>query len=88
MSDAKRCTAARDLVARLPERRVPAPAHTLGEVHGVLTGKTGPTATDTKTAILSWADTYDVTDSTVGAMRATRLGNRTSAHPVAVTSPR
>ena len=70
LGDAKRCKAARELVARLPGERVVIPAQTLGELHRVLTGKAGRSAADAKNAILGWADAYDVADSTFDAMRA------------------
>lgn len=70
VGDAKRCKAARELVARLPGHRVVIPAQTLGELHRVLTGKAGRAANDAKLAILSWADAYEVADSTFDAMRA------------------
>jgi predicted nucleic acid-binding protein len=70
VGDAKRCKAARDLLARLPGQQVVVPAQTLGELHRVLFGKAGRTATDAKAAILSWADAYEVADSTFDAMRA------------------
>lgn len=70
VGDADRCNAARDLAARLPGLSVVIPAQTLGELHRVLTGKAGFTAADAKAAILSWADAFDIADSTFGAMRA------------------
>jgi len=68
--DARRCKAARDLVARLPGHLVVVPAQTLGELHRVLVGKTGRAPAEAKAAILSWADAFDVADSTFEAMRA------------------
>ena len=70
VGDARRCKAARALVARLPGHLVVVPAQTLGELHRVLVGKTGRTTADAKAAILSWADAFDVADSTFEAMRA------------------
>lgn len=69
VGDAKRCKAARDLVARLPGQSVVIPTQTLGELHRVLTGKTGLPAADAKAAILSWSDAFDVADSTFDALR-------------------
>ncbi len=68
--DAKRCKAARELVARLPGQWIVVPAQTLGELHRVLVGKAGRTAADAKSAILSWADAFEIADSTFDALRA------------------
>jgi len=68
--DARRCKAARDLVARLPGHLAVVPAQVLGELHRVLVGKTGRAAAAAKIAILGWADAFDVADSTLEAMRA------------------
>jgi predicted nucleic acid-binding protein len=70
VGDAKRCKAARGLVARLSGQCIVVPAQTLGELHRVLVGKAGRTAADAKAAILSWSDAFDVADSTFDAMRA------------------
>lgn len=70
VGDAKRCKAARVLIARLPGHLVMLPAQTLGELHRVLVGKAGRDAKEARTAILSWADVYDIADSTFEAMRA------------------
>ena len=70
VGDARRCRTARNLVARLPGHLVVIPAQTLGELHRVLVGKTGRAPADAKAAILSWADAFDVADSTFDAMRA------------------
>ena len=70
VGDAKRCKVARDLVARLPGHLVVVPAQALGELHRVLVGKSGRAPAQARTAILSWADTFDVADSTFEAMRA------------------
>lgn len=70
VGDAKRCKAARGLVARLPGHLVVVPVQTLGELHRVLVGKTGRAPADATAAILSWADAFDVADSTFEAMRA------------------
>ncbi len=70
VGDARRCKAARDLVARLPGHLVVVPAQALGELHRVLVGKTGRALAEARAAILSWADAFDVADSTFEAMRA------------------
>jgi len=68
--DARRCKAARALVARLPAHLVVVPAQALGELHRVLVGKTSRAPAQARAAILSWADAFDVADSTFEAMRA------------------
>ena len=70
VGDAKRCRAARNLVARLPGHLVVIPAQTLGELHRVLVGKAGNAPAKARAAILSWADAFDVADSTFEALRA------------------
>ncbi len=70
VGDAKRCRAARSLVARLPGHRVVIPAQTLGELHRVLVGKAGIAPAQARAAILSWSDAFDVADSTFEALRA------------------
>jgi predicted nucleic acid-binding protein len=70
LGDAKRCKAARELVARLPGHRVVIPTQTLGELHRVLVAKAGRSAIDAKSAVLGWADAYGAADSTFDAMRA------------------
>jgi len=70
VGDARRCKAARNLVARLPGHLVVVPAQTLGELHRVLVGKVGRAPAEARAAILSWADAFDVADSTFQAMRA------------------
>lgn len=70
VGDARRCSAARKLIARLPGTLVVIPAQVLGELHRVLVGKAGRAPAEARTAILGWADAFDVADSTFGAMRA------------------
>jgi predicted nucleic acid-binding protein len=70
MGDARRCTAARTLMSRLPGHLVVVPAQALGELHRVLVGKAGRSPAEARIAILGWADAFDVADSTFEAMRA------------------
>ena len=67
--DTRRCNAARTLVGRLPGHLVVLPLQTLGELHRVLIGKLGRLPVDARTAILTWADAFEVADSTFEAMR-------------------
>ncbi len=64
LGDSKRCDKAISLVENLPSSRVLLPAQTLGELYRVLNGKTNRTPEETRDAILSWADSFDVMDST------------------------
>ena len=68
--DARRCKAARELVARLPGHLVVVPVQALGELHRVLVSKSRRPPADARAAILSWADAFEVADSTFDAMRA------------------
>jgi predicted nucleic acid-binding protein len=68
--DARRCKAARNLIARLPGHLIVVPAQALGELQRVLVGKAGRAPAEARAAILSWADAFDVADSTFEAMRA------------------
>ena len=70
VGDAKRCRAARNLIARLPGHLVVIPAQTLGELYRVLVRKAGNAPEEARTAVLSWADAFDVADSTFDALRA------------------
>ncbi len=67
--DARRCKAARDLIARLPGHLIVIPSQTLGELHRVLVGKNGRDPRQAREAVLAWADAFDVADSTFDAMR-------------------
>lgn len=64
LGDERRCTAARSLVERMPAGRVLLPAQTLGELYRVLTGKAGWGTDPARAALLSWADSFEVADST------------------------
>ncbi len=64
IGDDERCEKAVLLVENLPGGIVLLPAHTLGELYRVLNGKAKRGAEETRTAILSWADSFEVADST------------------------
>jgi predicted nucleic acid-binding protein len=64
VGDAKRCGVAIGLVERLPESAVLLPAQVLGELMLVLTRKAGRTREVARDAVLGWADSFDVIDST------------------------
>ena len=64
VGDADRCRVAIGLVERLPEPAVLLPAQVLGELMLVLTRKAGRTREASRDAVLGWADSFDVVDST------------------------
>lgn len=69
IGDTRRSKAARRLVSRLPASLVVLPAQVLGELHRVIVGKARRTPAEAKSAIIGWADAFDVADSTLDAMR-------------------
>ena len=70
VGDSVRCADAIRLIERLPVELVLLPAQTLGELFRVLVGKAKREAKRTHEAILAWADTYEVADSSWSAFQA------------------
>lgn len=70
VGDPVRCADAILLIERLPVELVLLPAQTLGELFRVLVGKAKREAKRTHEAILAWADTYEVADSSWSAFQA------------------
>ena len=64
LGDDRRCSAAMQLIEQLPGHAVVLPAQTLGELARVLSGKAKCSAAQTRQAVLSWADSFEVADST------------------------
>lgn len=64
VGDAERCRAAIGLIDKLPETAVVLPSQVLGELMVVLTRKAGRIREAARNAVLGWADTFDVVDST------------------------
>ena len=64
VGDEVRRAAAIELVERLAPESVLIPAQTLGELYRVLTGKTKRTAGSSREALMTWADSFEVADST------------------------
>jgi predicted nucleic acid-binding protein len=64
LGDERRCRAAMQLVEQLPDNGVVLPAQSLGELSRVLTGKARRSASQAREAVLSWADSFEVADST------------------------
>jgi len=70
LGDRARCAAAADLISTLPVDRVILPAQTLGELYRVLVAKAGRTPDVARQALLSWADSFEVADSTWPAFQS------------------
>jgi predicted nucleic acid-binding protein len=64
VGDERRCSAAILLVEQLSSNVVVLPAQTLGELSRVLTGKAKRSAEQAREAVLGWADSFEVADST------------------------
>lgn len=64
LGDELRCSRAIQLVEQLPCNLVLLPAQILGELARILTGKAKRSAAQAREAVLSWADTFEVVDST------------------------
>ncbi|MFH2129499.1 MAG: PIN domain-containing protein, partial [bacterium] len=70
IGDFDRCNLAISLVANLPGDLVLLPAQTLGELYRVLHNKAKRNSEETRDAILSWADSFDIMDSTWSSFQA------------------
>lgn len=70
IGDAPHCTRAIQLIEELPAELVLLPAQTLGELFRVLIGKAKWEADPTRVAILTWADSFEVADSSWSAFQA------------------
>jgi predicted nucleic acid-binding protein len=70
LGDESRCEAARSLIERLPDGRVFLPAQTLGELHRLLIAKKNKSPLDAREAILGWADSFEILDSTWSAFQS------------------
>lgn len=70
VGDAERCRIAVGLVDQLPETAVLLPAQVLGELMLVLTRKAGRIREAARDAVLGWADSFDVVDSTWSSFQA------------------
>jgi len=63
VGDEIRCTAAITLIEQLPAELILLPAQTMGELYRVLTGKAKRDPSEVREAILAWADSFEVADS-------------------------
>jgi len=64
IGDIDRCNQAISLIEDLPSGVILLPAQTLGELFRVLVGKAKKNPEETREVILSWADSFDIMDST------------------------
>jgi predicted nucleic acid-binding protein len=64
VGDDARCEQARRLISRLPAEDIVLPAQVLGELSRVLKVKARRPAGAVRAAVLGWADSFDVADST------------------------
>ncbi|MCP4756121.1 MAG: PIN domain-containing protein [Proteobacteria bacterium] len=70
VGDDERCGKAVSLIEHLPNDLVLLPAQTLGVLFHVLNNKAKRSTDETRDAILSWADSFDVLDSTWSSFQA------------------
>jgi predicted nucleic acid-binding protein len=70
IGDALRCEQAIRLIEQLPENLVMLPAQTLGELFRVLTGKANREPGLSRMAIMAWADSFIIGDSSWSAFQA------------------
>lgn len=70
VGEAARCEAARDLVAALPEGAGILPAQALGALFNVLTRKLLRDRQVARTAVLEWADSFEMAESSWPACQA------------------
>ena len=70
LGDDHRCTTALKLIEQLQSSDVVLPAQTLGELARVLTSKAKRTPSQARDAVLGWADSFEVADSSWFAFQA------------------
>lgn len=70
VGDVVRCAGAVQLIEQLPSEFVLLPAQALGELFRVLTGKAKRSAEQSREAIMTWADTFEIADSSWSAFQA------------------
>ena len=63
IGDDARCEQARSLIRSIPAESAVLPAQTLGELARVLTKKAGRSAEQARSAVFTWADSFEVVDS-------------------------
>jgi predicted nucleic acid-binding protein len=68
--EATRCEIARELIHALPEGTAIVPAQALGELFNVLTRKLLRSPEHARSAVLEWADSFEVADASWPAFQA------------------
>lgn len=70
LGDELRCSMALQLLEQLHSAELVLPAQTLGELSRIMTGKAKRTPSQAREAVLGWADSFQVADSTWFAFQA------------------
>ncbi len=70
LGDKPRCEPAIQLIEQLPAEFVVIPAQTLGELFRVLTKKANRDSATARQAIMTWADSFEIADSSWSAFQA------------------
>ena len=70
VGDKSRCAGAISLIEQLPTDRVVLPVQVLGELFRVLVGKVKRDPASVRGAVMTWADTFDVVESSLTAFQA------------------
>jgi predicted nucleic acid-binding protein len=70
LGDVDRCTQARQWVGRASQAEAVLPTQVLGELQRVLVIKARRSAADARSAVLSWADAFEVAESGWAAMQS------------------
>jgi len=70
LGDKPRCEAAIRLIEQLPAEFVVIPAQTLSELFRVLTKKANRDSATARQAIMTWADSFEIADSSWSAFQA------------------
>ena len=70
LGDADRCAQARQWVSRASQAEAVLPTQVLGELQRVLVIKSRRSAADARSAVLSWADAFEVAESGWAAMQS------------------
>lgn len=70
LGDERRCRMALELVEQLPAGNTLLPAQTLGELARILITKAQRTPEQARAAVLAWADSFEVVDSSWYAFQA------------------
>ncbi len=67
---AARCDRTMEFIQQMQPEHILVPAQTLGELYRVLTLKAKRSPDDARSAVLQWADSYEIADSTWASFQA------------------